>query len=222
MFEGGAESHGPDRGTPQPMTPAQNNDPSQPTDAKIPDGAFDPFTQPDIVVWAHDDTAQAGKTYRYALKYILSNPVNRTVHVCKPAELANQFYMASPLSAWSEAVSVESDTNFYASAATAGAGRAVAKFDVFRWKEGIWQMQQVQVGPGDMVGSLDPASKIDFTTGWTLVDIRDDVRGDDNNKVLLLVSENGTVLKKELITDQQSGGHHQRLTDIAGNKPAPK
>jgi hypothetical protein len=174
--------------------------------ATLPAGSFDPSQQPDIKMWAHDATVQAGKTYRYKLRYIISNPVARSVNLCANPTMAKQFYIVSADSAWTDPISVEADTNFFAVEQKHG-----IHFDVFKWKNGNWQMQSVTVNPGDMVGTADTTgtSKTDFTTGWTLVDIRGEANAGENNRTLVLVSDNGTVLTKELATDQHSAKYRE-------------
>ena len=133
--------------------------------------------------------------------------------LCSPQKLADIFYIESPFSAWTDPVSVESDTNFYAVDVKHG-----VHFDIFKWKNGIYQMQSVQVSPGDMIGSVDTAAtNTDFTTHWTLVDVREDPR-DETNKTIVLVSDNGTVLKKELVTDQHSAAYRRLLEQANANK----
>ncbi len=185
--------------------------------ATLPQGSFDPSAKAaaagtaDIIVWAHDDSVQAGKTYRYKLKYMVSNPVARSVGLCDPQSLANQFYIPSVDSVWSAPVSVEADTNFYA--VKVNPSRSEVTFDVFHWKDGLWQLQTVKVTPGDMVGGVDPGiTKTDFATGWTLVDVRSDPR--DESVTIMLVSDNGTLLKRDPNTDMRNNVYHKLLDQV--------
>jgi hypothetical protein len=182
--------------------------------ALLPQGPFNPAQQAEFKVWAHDVTALAGKTYQYKLRYVISNPVWKTQNLCKPPTLADQFSITSADSPWTDNVSVETDTNFYAVELKRG-----VHFDIFKWKNGVWQMQSVQVNPGDMVGSVDTGTKTDFTTGWTLVDIRDDPRNEDN-KIFVLVSENGTIKEKELTRDQRSQEYQHLLDESTKSRAA--
>lgn len=181
-------------------------------------GSFDPSKQADIVVWAHDDTVQPGKTYRYALRYYLKNPVMQTQHVCNPQKLADQFYIVSTDSAWTDPVTVKSETNFFVVSVSSSTRNPAVKFDIFRWKNGIWQMQTTNAGPGDMVGSVDPTTQTDFTTGLTVVAVLPDSL---NPKTILLTTEGGTVLRRDLTADQNSP-EHKKLKDQAAAALAPK
>jgi hypothetical protein len=174
-------------------------------------GSFDPSKQADIVVWAHDDTVQPGKTYRYALRYYLKNPVMQTQHVCNPQKLADQFYIQSTDSSWTDPVTVKSETNFFVVSVSSSTRNPAVRFDIFRWKNGVWQMQTTNAGPGDMVGSVDPTTQTDFTTGLTVVAVLPDSL---NPKTILLTTEGGTVLRRDLTADQNSP-EHKKLKDQA-------
>jgi len=195
------------------INPAMNN-PS----ASLPIGSFDPTKQADIVVWAHDDTVQPGKTYRYKLRYYLKNPVWQTTNVCNPQALADQFYIVSTdNNVWTDAINVKSETNFFVVAVSPSA-RPIVKFDIFRWKNGVWQMQTAEAGPGDMIGSVDPVTQTDFTTGLTLVTVVPDAL---NPKTILLTTDSGLVLRRDLGADQNSS-EHKKLKDQATAALAPK
>jgi len=193
----------------QPMQPGAANASS--AQAGLPTGSFDPSQQPPFKVWAHDSTAVPGHTYRYMMRYVVLSPVYRSTNLCDPQKLSDVFSILSDESKWTDPVDVEADTNFYAVAVK---GNKSVQFHIFKWKNGFWQMQEVQQAmDGDMIGSLDSSGKTDFTTGWTLVDIRDDPR-DDTNKILVLVSETGAVKKKELNLDQRSVLYQHLLDEV--------
>jgi archaellum component FlaG (FlaF/FlaG flagellin family) len=197
----------------QATLPAGSFDPTQPQAAQAgPAGA----TPQDIRVWAHDATTVSGHTYRYMMKYTISNPVGHTSNLCNPQSLAQQFAIVSDPSKWTDNVSVESDTSFYALEVK---GHGI-HFSIFKWKNGVWQMQDVTAGPGDMVGSVDSAgTKTDFTTGWTVVDVRDDPR-DSDNKIVVLVSDTGSIKKKLLNIDTRSAQYHLLLEEVSKTKAA--
>jgi hypothetical protein len=194
--------------TPAPQVPGQP--PSQePSDAnldaynaKLPrPGTFDPSRQPNLFVWGHDDQVQPGKTYRYRMRYMIMNPVATTTGVCNPQSLADTFSITSPFSEWSEPVVVEADANFYA---VKTSGERSVTFDIYHWKSGVWQKQEVTALPGDMIGHKDPATGTDFTTGWTLLDVRDSTTVSADDRAILLVSENGTIKRRDVSTDRRT------------------
>jgi hypothetical protein len=194
--------------------PAVQNSTIPPAITLLPIGSFNPATQADFKMWAHDPTVQAGKTYRYTLRYVISNPVARTTGLCANPALEKQFSIESSRDheVWTDPISVEADTNFFAYEYKRG-----VQFRVFKWKNGVWQMQNAQVNPGDMVGSAatdGAGNTTDFTTGWTLVDVRQDAAAGPNSETLVLVSDNGTVLIKEMAKDAHSP-QHRRLYHLA-------
>jgi hypothetical protein len=187
--------------------------PVAPAGGDLPKGSFDPATQADFAVWAHDDTVVPGKTYRYKLRYVISNPVFATQQLCKPQTLALQFSIPSKDSDWTEPVNVESDTNFYAAALSHGA----VQFDVFKWFNGVWQKQSVVASPGDVIGTAGPKpGDPNFATGWTLVDVRE-IPNETTNRVVLLASDNGT-LQRELKIDSRNKKYRNLLNLV--NKAA--
>ncbi len=216
---GAAMSDAPPAATPAPAAeaPPANGGPAAPVApvGDLPKGPFDPDAQPDFAVWAHDVTVQPGKTYRYKLQYVIASPVFGTQQVCQPQALADQFTIVSEFSAWTEPVDVESDTNFYA---TKSARPGMVTFDIFKWQSGAWQRQSVDASPGDLIGSAGLGGT-DFTTGWTLVDIRD-VPNDASNHVVLLASDNGS-LQREVKIDQHKKHYRDLLALSApkGSKP---
>ena len=57
----------------------------------------------------------------------------------------------------------------------------------------------------------------------TLVDIREDPAGNADNKVLVLVSDNGTVKEKEIAADRQNSHYRQLLGEVqAADKTAQR
>ncbi len=200
---------GPENGGPGAAGSAAN----APAEVPLPAGPFDPAHQPDFKVWAHDDTVQPGKTYRYQLRYVISSPVYLTQQLCNPQALAGQFALTSvKTNLWSDAVNVESDSNFYA--AGLGTGGTV-KFDVFKWQNGTWAKQSTQVAPGDTVGAnaATGSGPNPFATGWTVVDVRD-VPNESADRIVLLASDNGT-LERQVKLDAKNANYHRLLESVA-------
>jgi hypothetical protein len=203
------ENRAPDA-NPIPQQPPQAQPASQePNDAafdtmngKLPHpGTFDPSHQPSLFVWAHDDQVQPGKTYRYRMRYAIMSPVAMTTGVCNPQSLADTFSLTSPFGEWSEPVVVEADANFYA---VKGTGDRSITFDIYHWKSGVWQKQEVTAYAGDMIGHKDAVTGTDFTTGWTLLDVRDSTTSNVDDRAILLVSENGTIRRRDISTDRRT------------------
>ncbi len=194
-----------EQGMPGDVAQPQGGDTSANTvGGKLPDGMFDPATQKDFVVWAHDDTVKPGKTYRYRIRYTIANPVYGTQQLCKPAALAAEFAITSEKSDWTAPIAVESDSNFFAK----GVGpKGSITFDVFKWQNGVWDKKTVNADPGDTIAGTD----------WTLVDVRDVEPAIATNHLLLLASDNGT-LQREIKVDRQTARYHQLLVLANGGK----
>jgi hypothetical protein len=160
--------------------------------------------QPDangnVDIWAHDETGQQGRTYRYRLRAIIKNPLFDTNLGAKP-ELNKPPYLPADLSTaaldmtsawseWSKNVTIPTNVDMMLVSASNLGGRETAKFRVKRFQEG--QVNEApkpfEVAPGDTIGGPEkinvannPANPgvaankqlvVDFTTSWMLVDIR--------------------------------------------------
>ena len=177
----------------------QPQQPAAPADAQhpIPAGEFDPSKAQDIIGWAHDDTVEAGKTYRYRVSYKLKSPVWNTANMTKPPELANTFVIESDAkrTEWGQPVKVESLSHFWVvRPAFRGDG---AQVQVFRFSGGQLRTKVFDVAPGDAIGTTD--GDVDFSTGWTMVDMATDGRGD---RYALLMDPNGRLHARDFRADQ--------------------
>jgi hypothetical protein len=215
-FQGGAQQ-GLERG--QEERPPQDPAP-QPGDfaGQFPlpaGGEFDPRETPDIVGWAHDDTVEPGKTYRYRITYRIKSPVWNTQNVCKPQELANTFFLSSEPSEWGPPISVPSLTSFFViRPAFKGDG---ATIEVFRWAAGALQKKSFDVVPGDAVGM--PDNGVDFGTGWTMVDMRTNPSR-DGQRIVVLMDPSGRIHMRDFDTDRNSPEYKDKLGKVAGTPAA--
>jgi hypothetical protein len=151
-------------------------------------------TEP-VRVWAHDDTVQGGKTYRYAIYYYLRNPVFQMFNVA-PQELINQYAIKSELSRWSAPVKITPKVNFF----LAGVGKDNAKFEVFTRQKGAWRKKTINRAPGDLIPD----------TTWTVVD----ARKEGNENYVLLVNQGGQIQRRNFSEDRKST-LYQNLNDQA-------
>jgi hypothetical protein len=189
------------------MNPPQQQplNPNLPPPPQIPTGPFNPAQQPTITVWIHDDSVHPGKTYRYKMRYAVKNPIYKVTPVAKNAKDADVFAIYSDYSDWSTTISIPDLTNFFVKANFMNS--PTVSFDVFTWSDGEEHKTTVKVGPGDEIGGTE--NGINFATGWTLVDVRQDVRGDT---YVLLVSDKGNLMRRDFRTDQ-SNPRYQELQD---------
>jgi hypothetical protein len=161
-----------------------------------PNGEFDPRMAPDPTIgWAHDDTVEPGKSYRYKLRYKIKNPVFQVVNVAQPAALAAVFAITSPDSGWSQPVTIPPLTRFF----VASLFNNKVSLEIFRWQNGQLHSTKVNVSPGDLITAKD-ASGIDYTTGSTLVDITVDP-GRDNQPMIIVADPNGNLSRRDFKSD---------------------
>ena len=189
-------------GMPQPGTDYPNGefDPSDPIQPPPP-WKFDPIAQKprEVEMWAHDDNVQAGKTYRYKVRYHLKNPIFGSANAATDPALSNQFALTSEFSDWTTPVTVPSLVNFFVAGGVVG-GRGTVAFEIFRWDEGQQKSERFEIGPGDPVGG--ERNGVDFSTDWTVVDFRADPRANDP-QILLVNNKDGKVIARSFQTDNK-------------------
>jgi len=158
-------------------------------------GPFDPTRLPidlkgkvsDFIVWAHDDTVESGKTYRYKMRIKLKNPLYNTFGLTASQEDANKFALESPWSDW-KTVTAPKTTEYFFTAMRQQVGTknvTSVTCSVYRHAKGDWTKETFTVSPGDAIGGIK--GDIDYSTGATLVDLRPDTRERD---LRILVSDN--------------------------------
>ena len=158
-------------------------------------------TEP-IRVWAHDDTVEAGKTYRYAIHYYLRNPLFQTFNIAAKKELSEQYAIKSELSRWSSQVRITPKVNFF----LAGVGKDNAKFEVFTWTKGTWKKKVITRSPGDLIPD----------TTWTVVD----QRKDGNETYVLLMGQGGQIVRRNFSEDRKSNLYLDLNTQVEAAKGA--
>jgi hypothetical protein len=193
----------PASGAPPPETPADPNNPNpttQPAEGFCPNGEFDAGNIPDITGWAHDETVEPGKIYRYKVVYSIKSPVYAAPNACKPQDLAKTFALGSDAAKteWSKEVKIPARTSFYIARQFNESANPVVKFEVFAWQGGAKKSRQFDIAPGDMVGH--PVDGVDYSTGWTLVDVARDPR--NGFGYALVCDPTGAVYKRDFNTDQ--------------------
>lgn len=137
----------------------------------IPSGPFDPQTWVGgkVIAFQHDESVEAGKTYRYRARYVLHNPVFQQPNAVSVPAIAAQFRWESAWSTWTDAAVVPPKVSFFVTRLTSGSAPA-AQIEVFRYIRGQMRSKLFAVLPGDVIGSADASG--DFSTGHMLVDVR--------------------------------------------------
>jgi hypothetical protein len=194
----------PDGGRGRRFDEEGNNQPQQQGNNIIAD--LRPDQNGNVDVWAHDETAKPGRTYRYRLRVVVANPLFEANLAADPKINAEPYLPLDPNVSWSEwtkPVAIPSDVDMMLVNAQVLGGKEIARFRVKRFQEG--QVNEAakpfEVAPGDLIGGVEKAPPapaapgavqdrlaaprtIDYSTNWTVVDIRP--HGNNDYKVRIM------------------------------------
>ncbi|MEM9753460.1 MAG: hypothetical protein AAF916_08750 [Planctomycetota bacterium] len=136
-----------------------------------------------VRVWAHDLTAQAGKTYRYKLVAAAINPLYQYTRVDQTQREENEFRLAlAPSEAdfdaapWTTPVTLDPEAYFFFVRGNAEQDRAA--IEVWKVYNGLWRTGEFEETPGNPIGgeqAIEFAPGREFTVdmgvGAVLLDI---------------------------------------------------
>lgn len=169
----------------------------------------------EMQIWAHDDSVESGKTYIYRIRVIYKNPLWGTSNLAKDPNLAKQLGIPDMndkeqgWSAWSKPVKIPQMLNIYLVSGNGGK----ARFKVLKWQNAKANIKEFTVEPGDTVGGMDKASGVDYSTGWTLVDVRQIGRDDAR---ATLVNSSDQIATHTFRADQTAADQIKTSTPPAG------
>lgn len=115
-------------------------------------------------LFAHDITAEPGKTYRYRLRVVLNNPMYGRDIVLKKddqeqAKLAESSMVSSEWTEWSAPVSVDRDAYWFITGTNNDQLRQnipTARAEMFQFYYGFYRRAEVALEPGDpIIGKAD-------------------------------------------------------------------
>jgi hypothetical protein len=170
-----------------------------------------------VKVWAHDETAEPGKTYRYRIRVVLKNPVYKNLAAVKDPKLAEPAYLPeNPEAGWSDwtapvDIPTQVDMQFVGGASNR------ANFKVWKFEKGKTNQygSMFTVEPGDIIGRVDKDSKVDYTTGWSVVDVR--TIGNDTK--VWIMNDAGRVEMRSMKADLVNQKFKKLENEAAGPKP---
>jgi hypothetical protein len=135
-----------------------------------------------LVFWAHDDTVEAEKTYRYRLRLGVFNPIAGTEQLVEQDEWQkDKVILWSEFSEVSKAIGIPPRLCFFAREIQEAAKTVTVT--VSRYVLGYWYSADFMVKAGETIGSvraLEPLDaqeqltvpqQIDYTTGAVLIDV---------------------------------------------------
>lgn len=109
----------------------------------------------DLTVWAHDLTAEPGKTYRYRVQVAVNNPAfGRDASLSEDQRgLAAEPVLLSAASEWTSPVQVLDDSYFFITGASEADqfGSSAATAELYRFYYGYYRKGETRLEPGDPV-----------------------------------------------------------------------
>lgn len=153
-------------------------------------------------ILAHDVTVQAGKTYRYRLRYHLRNPLFGSIEKGLKSGVADKLVISSEPSDWSKEYTVPARIEFWVNKVNERLGNPEdVEFEVFVAKPGLWKREVIKVAPGDQI------AKGTDNSGWALVDVR---KNRNNKYEIVLTDANGVLQERDLQNDIDDPKRHER------------
>lgn len=171
-------------------------------------------------VWAHDLTAQPGRTYRYRIQIELLNEYAGLPRDLAEPRDAEKVLLASDWSDWSDPVTVRPDTYFFVQSINKEGTDGQAIVDLYKWSDGEWKsVSRRKFDIGQQIACEDrKAGHID--TQMTVVDIdmaakrairtkprRDgsfDIETKDGLPVLLIADSDGQIWERNTLDDRNA------------------
>ena len=169
---------------------------------------------PDLCVYIVDNSADAGKTYRYRIVYKALNPLfNKAPQKASNKNWVNQFDLDSPMSDFSPEITVPVQTYFYCGKSQGVTKTAASPFDVFTWSNGKWQKGSFNVNLGDPIGGVD--ASVDYSTGYSFVDRH----MTKSNKILVtVVDREGIAELRDTAKDAGSSDYKEKVAWVEQTK----
>ena len=187
-------------GNPFVPQPQGFNYPLPPQAPFIPQAVID-----EVTGWAFDISAQPEKTYRYRIRYSIVNPlfIARNAQGIKP-ELMQIFALSGEdNTVWSDPVTLQPQTHFF----VVNSGQnplepqtQSARISIYVRQDGQVKSSVNKYRVGDPIGAKTEGA--DFTTDWTLIDVRPDPI-DPRKAFALVMAKDGQVKRIHAVTTEE-------------------
>ena len=197
-------------------------------------------TRQPLVFWAHDDTVEPERCYRYRIRLGVFNPIAGTEQFSEQdRHLKNKVVLWSEFSDTTEPVEIPGMLYFFP-CEIAEARRAVT-VQVCRYVLGYWYCNDFMVKPGEVIGKVTKSEtsqpeeaavvpeRIDYTTGAVLVDVApvNDFSAGKNPRARryfdMLYSSDGADIERMPIKSRYWGEELQsRFAEIKKSEKAPR
>jgi len=141
-----------------------------------------------LMFWAHDDTVEPGRTYRYRIRLGVFNPVAGTEQIAEEdQDLKNKAILWTPWSKETEPIEIPARLYFFPQQVQEAAKRVTV--EIFKYTLGYWYSQIFPVDQGEVIGKAveyEPEAEqtdqltmkdvtlpeiIDYSTGAVMVDV---------------------------------------------------
>ena len=146
-----------------------------------PKSAFGKMQEP-LLFWAHDDTVEPGKSYRYKIRLGVLNPIGGTDQFAQEdIPQRNKVILWSDFSDETEAVTIPQVLYFFPIEIQETA--RIVTVQVSRYVMGYWYSREFMVNPGEVIGKaakyeagetvtgVKPPETVNYSTGAVLVDV---------------------------------------------------
>jgi hypothetical protein len=175
------------KNAPRSAGPAQESNQGKSRDGgreSEPNLVCDPNDPQKLALWFHDDSVEAGKTYRYRMRVKLWNRYVTKFAALKDPEQGKQAILLGDWSLPSEPKTVTPAAYFFVTSAFRGRDTVTAT--VYKWHKGALVHQLFRVGVGDLIGNVEESDTgildrqtlqptretVDYSTGALVLDLR--------------------------------------------------
>lgn len=193
----------------------------------------DPRSQETVTIRFYDEHVQPNHEYAYRMRVGVFNPTyHQQIQLKDDPKAVDRPVIYS---AWAEArdangklASIKIDPNmflFVGRPIASSSDNATAQVSIYKWDSGAWQKWDETVVPGQPIGHkhiVAGSKEVDFSTDYTLVDVRS-IRVDrDESTMAILQSTGGELTVRNSAADRDNPKRQELERLIAPQKSAPK